>query len=136
MIGEKEKENKEFILRYIEAINGKVKDAATCDQFMTDQKLKEHILFFDAIFPQYEADVEEMMAEDDRVMLRVRMRGIHKGPFNGIPPTHNTVEFPFIITYTIRNGKIVDHWLVADQMELLQQLGVIPSNVETTGRPL
>ena len=130
MSRQKEKENKEFILRYIDAMNGKVKDAAICDLFMTDQKLKEHILFFDAIFPQYDAEVEEMMAEDDRVMLRVRMRGVHEGPFNGIPPTFKTVEFPFIITYTIRNGKIVDHWLVADQMELLQQLGVMPSDVE------
>ncbi len=132
----KEKENKAFIIHYINAMNGKVKDAAICDQFMTDQKLKEHILFFDAIFPQYTAEVEEMMAEDDRVMLRVRMKGVHKGVFNGIPPTYKSVEFPFIITYTIRNRKIVDHWLVADQLELLHQLGVIPSNVETTGRPL
>lgn len=127
---QKEKENTELILKYIDAMNGKTKEASVCDQYMTDQKLKEHVLFFDAIFPQYDGEVEEIMAEGDRVMIRARMRGVHKGEFNGIPATYKKVEFPFVITYTIRNGKIVDHWLIADQMELLQQLGVIESNVD------
>lgn len=123
----KEKENKEFIMRYIAAMDGNTKDAALCDKYMTDQKLKEHILFFDAIFPQYKAKVEEIMAEGDRVMVRATGKGVHKGAFNGIPATNKTVEFPFVVSYTIKGGKIVDHWLIADQSILLQQLGVIES---------
>ena len=125
----KEKENKKFILRYINAMNGKKKDATLCDEFMTDQKLKEHILFFDAIFPEYSAVAEEILAEGDRVMIRATCQGKHKGTFNGIPPTGKSVEFPFVVTYTIRQGKIVDHWLIADQVVLLQQLGVMEAEV-------
>jgi predicted ester cyclase len=135
----KEQKNKEFILRYTNAMNGQTKNADKCDEFMTDQKLKEHILFFDTIFPQYTGEIEEMLAEGDKVMLRVRLKGVHKGLFNGIPPTYKKVKFPLVITYTIREGKIVDHWLIADEMELLQQLGVMPAIVETneqTSTPL
>lgn len=121
----KQKVNKEFVLRYFEAISGKTKTAAICDEFMDDEELKEHILFFDTIFPEYELFADEMVAEADQITIRARMKGIHKGIFNGIPPTYRKVEMPFAINYKIRNGKIVEHWLIADQVVLMQQLGVI-----------
>lgn len=126
----KENENKKFILRYYDAISGKIKDPEVCDQFITDPKLKAHILFFDTIFPGYEIFADEMTAEGDRVTLRASWRGIHEGPFNGIPPTFKEVEMPFAVSYTIRSGKIVDHWLIADQVILMQQLGVMESEYE------
>jgi predicted ester cyclase len=129
----KQKENKEFILKYFEAISGKTKLASTCDQFMIDDELKQHILFFDTIFPEYEIFADEMTAEDDRVTVRARLTGVHKGPFNGIPPTFKKVEMPFAVSYTIRHGKIVDHWLIADQIMLMQQLGVVESDAEIPG---
>lgn len=58
----KQAENNEFLLRYFHAMNGKPKDADTRDQFMTDHELKEHILFFDTIFPEYEIYADEMTA--------------------------------------------------------------------------
>ena len=97
----KQKENKEFILKYFNSLSGKVKDAKICDQYMTDNELKEHILFFDTIFPKYEIFADEMTAEDDRVTIRARLKGIHEGTFNGIPPTFKKVEMPFAVSYTI-----------------------------------
>ena len=126
----KQSGNKEFILRYFNAVSGKRKVPEICDQFMTDPELKEHILFFDTIFPEYEIFADEMTAEGDRVTVRARMKGVHKGLFNGIPPTLKEVEMPFAISYTIRSGKIVDHWLIADQVALMQQLGVMESDVQ------
>ncbi len=127
----KQKQNKEFILRYFNTLSGKKKDASNCDLFMTDHHLKEHILFFDTIFPNYEIFADEMTAEGDRVTVRARLKGVHRGTFNGIPATYKKVEMPFAISYTIHNGKIVDHWLIADQVALMQQLGVMESDVET-----
>ncbi len=66
-----------------------------------------------------------MMAEGNRVMIRARVKGVHGGEFNGILPTYRTVEFPFVINYEIESGKIVHHWLLADQMMLMEQLGVM-----------
>ncbi len=117
--------NKEFILRYIQALDGKEKTEALCNRWMTDEKLKEHILFLDAIFPKYDGILDEMIAEGNKVVVRARGRGRHEGAFNGIPPTYKEVEFPFVVCYTVENEMITDHWLVADQMILMQQLGVI-----------
>ena len=51
---------------------------------------------------------------------------MHKGNLNGIAPTFKEVNVPFVIRYTIENNKITSHWMLADQMSLMQQLGVIP----------
>ena len=51
---------------------------------------------------------------------------MHKGDLNGIPPTFKEVNIPFTIRYTIENNKITSHWILADQMAMMQQLGVIP----------
>jgi predicted ester cyclase len=61
------------------------------------------------------------------VVVRARLKGCHTGEFNGILPTHRQVEFPFVISYDIENQKIVHHWLIADQVVLMEQLGI--SNV-------
>ncbi len=120
-------EYKEFVSDYFNAFSGHVKTAALCDEYMTDEKLKEHIIFFDAIFPKYEIIADEMTCEGNRVVLRASIKGRHEGELNGIPPTYKDVEFSFAAGYTIENGKIVDHWLIADQMDLMQQLGVMES---------
>jgi predicted ester cyclase len=93
-------------------------------EYMTDTELAEHIAFFDSVFPKYEIFAEEMTAEGNKVVVRARMKGKHEGDFNGITPTYRIVDFPFVISYEIENGKIIQHWLVADQMALMEQLGV------------
>jgi predicted ester cyclase len=44
-----------------------------------------------------------------------------------IAPTGKAVTMPFMIIYRVVNGKIIQHWLIADQMGLMQQLGAIPT---------
>ena len=58
-------------------------------------------------------------------MVRARAKGRHEGELNGIPPTYKNVDFPFSIGYEIENNKIISHWLIADQMVLMEQLGVM-----------
>ncbi len=115
---------KEFIVEYINAMMAAEKTPELCDKYMTDGHLKEHILFFDTIFPGYEVFADEMIAEGNRVVIRARLKGRHEGEFNGIPPTFKQVEFPFVVCYTIENNMITDHWLIADQAVLMEQLGV------------
>lgn len=121
------KQNKEFIIRYINALSGVTKTRELMEQYMTDEELLGHIAFFDAAFPKYEMFADEITAEGNRVVVRARMKGCHEGEFNGILPTHRKVELPFVISYDIENGKIVHHWLIADQIVLMEQLGVMNS---------
>ena len=124
------KQNRAFIVRYLNAVSGVIKTEALCRQYTNDQKLIDHILFFDGAFPKYELFIEEMIAENDKVLVRGRACGTHEAEFNGIPPTYKKMDLPFVIRYTIEGDKIVDHWLIADQIILMEQLGVVDTKKE------
>lgn len=122
---EQTKKNKEFIIRYMNAISGEEKTPDLLSRFMTDEGLKEHVFFFDKVFPRYSCFLDEVIAEGNKVVLRARIKGRHEGMMNGIPPTFKDVECPFVICYEIANEKIVHHWLIADQATLMEQLGLV-----------
>ena len=116
--------NKEFVLEYLNALSGKEKTQEILAHYISDQGLIDHILFFDGAFPKYEMITEEMVAEGNQIIVRARLVGKHEGEFAGIMPSYRQVDFPFVVSYIIENNKIVSHWLVADQMVLMQQLGI------------
>jgi predicted ester cyclase len=118
-------ENKAFIQRYAAALSQE-KSAKTVDAFMTDESLKQHIAFFEAAFPGYQLSTDDLVAEGDKVTLRSTFSGTHKGELMGIAPTGKQVNAGLIIIYRIANGKIVEHWMQADVLGILQQLGAMP----------
>jgi len=124
-------ENKEFIRRYLGALSGKPKPAELVDQFVAEQPLKDHIATYEAAFPEYEFEIETMIAEDDLVSVIGQVRGTQKAPFMGMPSAGKSFDIPIHITYRIEAGKIVDHWLVVDTLAFMQQLGFIPSPAGT-----
>lgn len=119
-------DNKTFICRYFEAISGKDKATAVVDRYVTDEELKHHIAFYEAAFPNYEFIAEDMIAEGDKVVVRSTFRGTHKGDLMGIAPTGKQVTMPLILIYRLADDKIVEHWMQADALGMMQQLGVIP----------
>jgi len=118
------KKNKELIVEYFNAISGVIKTSALLDRYVDDPELKQHIEFFDSVLPRYEIFADEITAEGNRVIVRARLKGRHEGAFQGIPPTHKDVEFAFAIGYEIENNKIIHHWLIADLMTFMEQLGI------------
>ncbi len=116
--------NKEFVLNYFNAMSGIAKTRELIANWVTDLKLIEHKLFFESTFPKYEMFADEMTSEGNRIVVKAHLTGRHEGVLNDIQPTFKEVNFPFIIAYVIENNKIVSHWLVADQMILMEQLGV------------
>jgi predicted ester cyclase len=125
-----EQQNKEFIINYLNTLaTGVPKTREVLEQFMTDEALIAHIEFFEAAFPGYEVFIDEMTAEGNRVVVQARLKGTHLGDLSGIAPTYKTVDVPFVIRYEIENNKIIGHWMLADQMSLMEQLGVIPAAV-------
>ena len=78
-----------------------------------------------AAFPDFRIDVEDMIAEGDKVVARVTGSGTHQGEFMGIAPTGNRVELSAIDIARIAEGKIVEHWSNSDQLGMMRQLGVM-----------
>ena len=77
-------------------------------------------------FPDWYSTVEELIAEEDRVVERWTSRGTHQGVFQGIPPTGKRVEVPGVVFYRIRGGAIVEFRGSFDGLRLMQQLGASP----------
>jgi predicted ester cyclase len=78
-----------------------------------------------AAFPDFYIDVEDMIAEGDKVVARVTASGTHQGEFMRIAPTGNRVEFSAIDIACIAEGKIAEHWSNSDQLGMMRQLGVM-----------
>jgi steroid delta-isomerase-like uncharacterized protein len=82
-------------------------------------------IFWDAT-PGYH-QIEDMIAEGDKVVTRLTAYGTHVGEMAGIPPTGHKLTMTAIAIHRIADGKIVEHWSDKDTLGLMQQLGVIPA---------
>ncbi|MFI5998439.1 ester cyclase [Streptomyces sp. NPDC051362] len=72
---------------------------------------------------------------DDQVWVRLRMQGRHTGPFvrfrdgaldQAIPPTGHVIDFEQIHVLGLRDGKVISHEAVRDDVTMLGQLEVFP----------
>ena len=73
-------------------------------------------------------DVEEVIAEGDRVVVRYTLRGMHKGTTRmGVAPTGKVVAASIIEILTLADGRLVDKWTNVDFLGLMQQMGAFPT---------
>lgn len=89
--------------------------------------VKQGVQLNRAAFPDFHVTIDDLIAEGDKVVSRWTMRGTHKGEMLGMPPTGKQVAMEGITIARIADGKIVEVWNSADQLSLMQQLGVIPA---------
>ena len=87
--------------------------------------LKEDIQFLRTAFPDFHLTIEDMVAEDDKVWIRMTARGTNRGPFMG-PPTGKSMTITVFDVCRFENGKIVEHWGVPDRFAVMAQLGLLP----------
>lgn len=71
--------------------------------------------------------VEDVVAEGDRVAVRLTARGTHTGPLLGLPPTGKSVSFGGMEVFRVADGLIVESWGQFDALGLLRQLGATPT---------
>lgn len=78
-------------------------------------------------FPDMRMEVEDLIAEGDKAVARVRVTATHRGDFMGILPTGAASDIQVIdIMRFDADGRVCEHWGVADMLSLMQQLGVVP----------
>ena len=75
-----------------------------------------------AAFPDYYNMVEELVAEDDRVAVRLSYRGTHRGEIFGFAPTGRRIRYAGVGIFQFSAGRIVDGWVLGDLAGLLLQL--------------
>lgn len=79
-----------------------------------------------AAFEHLNVTVEDMIAENDKVVARFTARGIHTGSFMALPPTGKSITMTGIEIFRIKNGRITELWGEVNLLGIMQQLGIIP----------
>ncbi len=89
--------------------------------------IKQEIEWFRNAVPDLTYTVEDQVAEGDKVVSRVRVRGTHQGETADFgPPTGRQFEQEGITIHLIEDGKIVEEWNQYDNLSILQQLELAP----------
>jgi len=70
--------------------------------------------------------IDDLIAEGDRVAVRLTTAATQVGPFMGMPPSGRRYSIEEIHIFRLRDGKVVEHWHQFDQMGLMKQLGAMP----------
>ena len=87
---------------------------------------KLYEMFYQAI-PDARAEVLDVVAEGDKVVLIDRFGGTHRGQFLGRPGTGDHIEWLAMHVYTVRDGKVLEDAYMRDELAIMQQLGPVPS---------
>lgn len=123
-------ENRELVRRYYaDVLNGRNLDAV--GEFYADERIVERVqggcfAYFQA-FPDLHLNIDELIAEDDRVFCRSTMTGTHDGEYKGIPATGRQVSSESAEVFRIADGKFVGYWCLANVAGLMRQLTEEPA---------
>lgn len=135
-------ENTEVVLRFIRAVNDWNWETAT--QVVDPANYVENnpawgAIGFDQMRQTYEmvrsalpdltftSDMDLIVAEGDKVVVRGTVSGTHTGAdFFGVPASGKRLAWTGTDVSRVVDGKIVERWLNADIIGLMQQLGLAP----------
>jgi steroid delta-isomerase-like uncharacterized protein len=132
------KGNKEIIERFITNVFNK-HDFSMLNDIMREDYIQHNPdvptgraafkRFFEQTFkamPDFHYTIHQIVAEGDRVIAYCSSAGTHTGgEWLGQPATGNTLDFHAVDIFRLQDGKIAEHWDVADTFKLFAQLGII-----------
>jgi predicted ester cyclase len=72
--------------------------------------------------PDARYEVDDLIAECDRVVVRWRLLGTHEGDFRGIPPTGRPITLRGIAIYRVEEGELLERWVVSDLHGALEEI--------------
>ena len=97
---------------------------------------KENLAMMRSAFPDFHLAIEDQIAEEDKVVTRLMATGTYQGGIADIPATAEIgaqVAVSEILIHRVSAGRVVEGWIVGDELGLWQQLGVIPPLGEGEG---
>lgn len=137
--------NKGIALRFIEGVfinqDPKAVDELAADDFTAHtfgelqpgrEPLKEAMRRAGAGVSDARFEIHDVIAEQDRVAVRLTTRARHTGTFMGIEPSGNEYSIDEIHIFRIEDDKVVEHWHEFDSSKLIQQLRGTPPGGSAT----
>jgi predicted ester cyclase len=92
--------------------------------------VQQTMLWLRSVFSEQRWEIRQVVGEGDIVVVYCTLHGRHTGDLMGIPPTNREVAQDYVHIVRFRDGKVVEHWGVRDDMGLMRQLGVLPGRPE------
>jgi predicted ester cyclase len=87
---------------------------------------KRLIDFYRSAFPDVRMEIEDMVAEGDRVVVRWKGTGTHTGELMGVPPSGKPAVVTGVFINRVVDGKLVEGWTSFDALGMMMQIGAIP----------
>jgi steroid delta-isomerase-like uncharacterized protein len=87
--------------------------------------IKRHVAEWISAFPDLRFTIEQIFTAHDRVFTQLALDGTQTGEWLGIPPSGNKINIRMMTVHRIRNGKIIEDWVLVESLGLFQQLGLI-----------
>ena len=97
------------------------------DSSIGPEAYKSQVDRFLSGFPDLYFSIDDMVAEDEKLVVSWNIAGTHRGEFMGFPATNKKISVDGITINHIVNGKIIDSYINWDALGMLQQLGVAPT---------
>jgi len=86
------------------------------------QAFRHYYSAFRSAVPDARYEVDDLIAEGNRVVVRWRMLGTHKGAFRGIAPTGRPIVLKGIAIYRVEGGQLMERWVVSDLYGALEEI--------------
>ena len=96
---------------------------------------RKHVSWLNAGFADVSIVPQDVIASDDKVVVRTRFTGLHVGIFQGVAPTQQTIDCEQIHIFRIENGMVAEHWMCMDEVAALSQMGVTVRGHEPSTKP-
>lgn len=87
---------------------------------------KQLLMSYQKAFPDLKFTLDDLIAENDKVVELWSATGTHLGEFQGIKPTKKYAKISGVDIVSIHNGKITERWAYSDFQGLMKQLGILP----------
>jgi predicted ester cyclase len=91
---------------------------------------QQTMLWLRSVFSDQRWEIHQVIEEGEVVVVYCTLHGRHTGDLMGIPPTNREVAQDYVHIVRFRDGKVVEHWGVRDDLGLMRQLGVLPERPE------
>lgn len=136
MPGEREAANKELLRRFYKEVyvdwNMETADEILSPRFTSHdwpeggpkgpEAFRDYYAAIRSAIPDARYEIDDLVAEGDRVVVRWRMLGTHKGAFGDIPASDKSIVLKGIAIYRVEEGMLTERWVVSDLHGVLEQI--------------
>lgn len=92
----------------------------------TYEEVRDVVGNFMEAFPDLHFELDDIVAEGDRVVTRMTATGTHHGSYLGMEATYRPIRCTVLGIARVRGDRIVEHWGVTDELAMMAQLGLLP----------